>query len=196
MSDSHTSHSDMGSATISPSTPVRAGSWGTWTITYKVPSGGIDDGGSLRVAIRFASDWATPQMNDPAGDHYLKVSSSRSDTQLVSSWRERAHIRPYQPHLFIEVLDAPLESGDEITIVFGDRSSGGKGTRAQTFVQDEFDFQIVVDCLGTGVYESLKEHPSLEIIPQPAPPLGSPRYGRWVRNSSRQGAGTRGGYLG
>ncbi len=156
--------SEAGSASISPHAPVMAGSWGTWTITYKVPPGGIDDGGSIRVAIRFASDWAIPQMNDPSGDHYLTVSCSRSETQLVSSWRARAHIRPYQPHLFIEVLDAPLESGDEITIVYGDCSHGGRGTRAQTFVQDKFDFQIVVDSLGTGVYDSLTENPHLKIV--------------------------------
>ena len=104
-------------------------------------------------------------MKDPSGDHYLNVSCSRSETQLVSSWRARAHIRPYQPHLFIEVLDAPLESGDEITIVYGDCSHGGRGTRAQTFVQDKVDFQIVVDSLGTGVYESLAENPHLKIVP-------------------------------
>jgi len=104
-------------------------------------------------------------MNDLSGAHYLNVSCSRSETQLVTSWRARAHIRPYQPHLFIEVIDAPLESGDEITIVYGDCSHGGRGTRAQTFVQDKFDFQVVVDSLGTGVYENLAENPHLKIVP-------------------------------
>ena len=157
--------SETGRAEISPSDPVQAGSWGTWTISYKVPSEGIDDGGSIRIAFRFASDWAIPQLENPAGDHYLKVTASRSETKLICSWRARAHIRPYQPHLFIEILDAPLESGDEITIIYGDTSGGGKGTRAQTFVQDVFDFQIVVDCLGTGIYESVKDNPALEIVP-------------------------------
>ena len=155
----------FGSATISPSSPVPTGSWGTWTIRYFAAGPGIDDGGSLRIAFRYVSDWARPQMDEPAGDNFLKITCSNAETKLVCSWRDRAHIRPYQPHLFIEVIDSPLKPGEEITLTYGDTSGGGRGTRVQTFVQDCFDFQIAVDPYGTGVYETVPDCPWLEIVP-------------------------------
>lgn len=155
----------LGRASITPAEPVRAGSWGTWTIEYEVADLGIDDGGSIRVGIRGVSDWGVPQVEDPAADNYASVSCTNPEVQLVLSWRARASVRPYQEHLFIEVLDAPLEEGDVVTLVYGDTSGGSRGTRAQTYQQDHFDFQISIDRLGAGVYEWLPQHPALEIIP-------------------------------
>lgn len=152
-------------ACLTPDTPVRAGSWGTWTIRYTVPEGGIDDGGALRIALRFVSDWGRPQMTDPSADHYLTASCTRADTRLTCRWMERGNVRPYMSHLWIEVLDAPLHAGDEIRVVFGDTAGGGRGTRAQTFVQDRFDFQVSVDRFGTGLFELLSRQPAVRIVP-------------------------------
>lgn len=158
-------HHIYGTATVTPEGPVPAGSWGTWTISYNVPPSGIDDGGAVRIAVRFASDWAKPQLSDPAGDHYLSVSCSRPEVCLETEWRRLGHVRPYQPHLLISVSDAPLSSGDCITVVFGDRSGGSKGIRAQTFVDEAFEFQIAVDRFGTGLFELMGNSPCVAIVP-------------------------------
>lgn len=155
----------LGHAEIEPRDPVPAGAWGTWTIRYTVPAPGIDDGGALRIAIRFASDWARPQTEDPAGDNYVSASSSREDVVLQCGWMERGNIRPYMPFLLVQVLDAPLEEGDEVAIVWGDRSGGGRGSRVQTFAQDRFDFQVSVDRFGTGLFEPIAEQPWLQVVP-------------------------------
>ncbi len=155
----------LGSATITPTEPVRAGSWGTWVLEYEVADLGIDDGGSIRVGIRGVSDWGVPQVDEPAADHYATVSCTNPEVRLILSWRERASVRPYQEHLFIEVLDAPLQAGDVVILTYGDTSGGSKGSRAQTYQQDHYDFQISIDRLGAGVYEWLQQHPALEIIP-------------------------------
>jgi hypothetical protein len=157
--------SSLGRATITPSNPVRVGSWGTWTLTYEVADLGIDDGGSIRVAYRTVSDWGIPQVDDPAADNYASVTCTNPDVNLVLSWRARANVRPFQEHLFIEVLDAPLHKGDVVKLVYGDTSGGSRGTRVQTYQQESFPFQVSVDRLGAGVYEWLLDHPTLEILP-------------------------------
>jgi len=160
-----TNRPQLGQAKIEPRDPVPAGSWGTWTIRYTVPAPGIDDGGAVRIAVRFASDWARPQTDDPASDNYVSASSSREDVVLQCTWMERGNVRPYMPYLLVQVLDAPLEKGDEVTVVWGDRSGGGRGNRAQTFAQDRFDFQVLVDRFGTGLFEPIADHPWLQVVP-------------------------------
>ena len=155
----------LGTAEVTPTDPVPAGSWGEWRIRYVVPPSGIDDGGALRVAVRYASDWARPQTDDPTGDNYVSASCSRPDTTLTCRWMERGNVRPYMPYLWIVVTDAPLENRDEILITWGDRSGGGKGSRVQTFVQDQFDFQVSVDRFGTGLYEPLPAQPWIPVVP-------------------------------
>ncbi|MCX7014808.1 MAG: DUF3604 domain-containing protein, partial [Candidatus Sumerlaeota bacterium] len=155
----------LGLATISPASPVRAGAWGTWTIRYVAPASGVDDGGALRIGIRSITDWGRPQLDDPAGDHYLTVSCSNPETRLVAQWRMSGNFRPYAPHLSIEVQDAPLAEGDEIVVTFGDRRGGSCGTRAQTYAQHWFDFRVYVDRFGTGIFDLLVDSPGLTIVP-------------------------------
>ncbi len=154
----------LGRATMHPDTGIEAGSWGTWTLRYQVPPGGIDDGGAVRVALRIVSDWARPQLTDPAKDHYLTVSCSRPGTMLDAEWRILGNVRPHQKHLNIQVFDEPLQAGDEITVVFGDRSGGSRGTRAQTYVEDHCEFPISVDRFTTGIFELVPDFPCVQIV--------------------------------
>ena len=43
-----------GWAELCPAAPVVAGSTGTFTLTYHVGQYGVDDGGTVKVAFRFA----------------------------------------------------------------------------------------------------------------------------------------------
>ena len=44
----------LGSVRVEPGGPVVAGSMGSWTITLTVGSAGIDEGGTIKIAQRFA----------------------------------------------------------------------------------------------------------------------------------------------
>ena len=158
----------LGRADISPNKNVPAGSWGTWKLLYHIPDGGIDDGGAIRIAFRFVSDWGVPQMEGPAEDHYTSIHCSRPETLLEPAWMKSGNIRPYQAYLHIRIKDAPLVTGDTIQVIYGDRSGGCRGIHAQTFVEDHFDFQISVDRFGTGIFETIPDPPCLTIVPNTA----------------------------
>jgi|GEM_PF-3494088 len=52
-----------GWAEIEPDDHVVVGNMGTWRLTYYKGVYGIDDGGTIKIARRFASDWGIPQMD-------------------------------------------------------------------------------------------------------------------------------------
>src|SRR5699024_4508207 len=54
--------------------------------------------------------------------------------------------------------------GDTVTIVFGDRAQGGPGMRAQTFAETEFEFKVLVDAFGSGLYYELPSSPVISVI--------------------------------
>src|SRR5690606_31855510 len=122
----------LGSVQLEPMTPVVAGARGTWTIRITVGSYGIDEGGTVKLAHRFASDWESPQFTEPAKEGYATVHTSGA-ARLRPRFDPKGHDRPWMKALIIDVYDGSLEPGDTVTIVLGDRSGGSPGTRAQTF---------------------------------------------------------------
>ena len=149
------------------SVPVVAGSIGTYSLTYHVGEYGIDDGGTLKVAFRFASDWGRAQSDDPSALNYLTVTTN-GPAKLSHRYDPKGYIRPYQKCLVIDVKEWALSAGDTITIVYGDTSGGSPGTVVQTFREYSFEFRVAVDAFGTGQFVELDEHPQLEIVPATA----------------------------
>ena len=155
-----------GWAEIDPAERVVVGSIGTWRLTYHVGLYGIDDGGTIKIARRFASDWGIPQMEDPEAPDYLTVSSTAS-AKLDVRYESKGYIRPWQKCLTIDVYDGALAQGDELVLTFGDTSGGSPGAIAQTFCEDTYEFRMAVDCFGTGQFIELDDNPILEIVSGP-----------------------------
>ena len=128
-----------GWACIEPRGPAVAGTSGTLTLTYHVGRYGIDDGGTLKIAVRFASDWGYPQSEDPAALNYYTVSTSGAGS-IRHRFDLKGYIRPFQKCLVIDVAEWALREGDTITVVYGDRSQGSPGTVLQTFREYRFEF--------------------------------------------------------
>ncbi len=151
-----------GRAEILPDAPVDAGQMGTWTIRYRVGRYGVDNGGRIRVAMRLASDWAIPQVEDPSAPHYLTVTTD-GEARLEAAFEPKAHYRPWFRVTTIYVLDGSLEEGDRVDITFGDRSGGGPGTRAQSFRETSFEFRVLVESFETDVFVRVPTSPTIEI---------------------------------
>ncbi len=152
-----------GHATLSPSDPVAAGSYGTWTVRYVVGKYGIDDGGVIKVAYKMASDMPTPQMTDPVGDDYLTVRTTGS-AKLRSKYENRGYLRPLFRTIKIDVYDGSLVAGDEVMVTFGDTSGGSRGTRAQTFIDDDFRFVVAIEAFQTGVFYEVPGTTRLRVV--------------------------------
>ncbi len=141
---------------------VVAGSTEELIFTYTVGLSGIADSGWLKLCFRFYSDWdlqtTDPQARDFASARLLtrslvggaSESAAATAQQLKIRYDVKGGERPFQKALLIHVVDGYLRPGDTIEIRLGDRRFGGPGTRVQTFVEDEFEFHLFVDPLGTS----------------------------------------------
>ncbi|NNE25120.1 MAG: DUF3604 domain-containing protein [Rhizobiales bacterium] len=156
----------MGSATLSPSGSVEAGSWQTFELVYTAGRFGIDDTGSLKIAMRFATDFGPVQFDDPAAPGYTTVVASNGAT-LECRWEFKRNIRPWSRALYIGIQKHFLKEGDTVTIRFGDTSGGSRGVRVQTYCESKFEFKVFVDAIATYDYVALPDSPHIAIVPGP-----------------------------
>src|ERR1700744_5209291 len=151
----------LGELACSSSTLV-AGSTEELIFTYNVGRSGIAASGWLKLCFRFYAVWdlqpTDPHARDFASARLLdrslvggaSESSAATARQLKIRYDVKGGERPFQKALLIHVVDGYLRPGDTIEIRLGDRRFGGPGTRVQTFVEDEFEFHLFVDVLGTS----------------------------------------------
>ncbi|KIG15641.1 hypothetical protein DB30_05389 [Enhygromyxa salina] len=153
----------LGHVSLTPDGPVVAGSMNEWTLTYTVGSYGIDEGGTLKLARRFASDGAHPQFDEPTAPNYTTVTTT-GEAKLRPRYDPKAHVRPWMKCLVIDVYDGCLAPGDTVTITLGDRSQGSPGIRAQSFIESAHELRFLVDPTNACLVERLPSSPVLAII--------------------------------
>src|SRR5688572_5936807 len=156
----------VGQAWITPNAPVVAGAWGTWTVIYEVGAYGYDERARLKIAWRFASDWGTPQFDDPEGANYTTVRlETKCETAVATiAFEPRGQVRPWFKTVAVAVADGSLYPGDRLHVTIGDRSGGGPGSRAQTFRERGCEWRVFVDPFGTEVYAVLANSPVLDVV--------------------------------
>jgi hypothetical protein len=156
-------HLDLGRAVVRPNQPVQAGSLVTLTYAFTVGHP-IDDTGSIKIAFRFAGDFGVPQFTDPTAPDYCRVSTTGS-CRIEPRWDPKGHTRPWDRTIYLKVMGGYLDRGDEVTVVFGDRTAGSPGWRMQTFCERSFEFKTLVDPIATFEFKELPRSPALRIIP-------------------------------
>ena len=156
----------FGRAALAPDTPVTAGEYGTWTLTYTAGRYGIDNTGSVLVCWKFASDWGRPQTDDPEAENFLTTTTNARCT-VKARYVFKGHIRPWYHVVWVDVLDGDVAPGEEIRLTFGDTSGGSPGHRAQTAVEDGSVWQVFVDSLNTRRFVPLERCPKVRIVSGP-----------------------------
>lgn len=154
---------DLGSIRCSLTGDVVAGSWQTCVLTYTAGFAGIDDTGSLKVTMRYATDAGTPQFDDLAVPNYTTATASNG-ARLQLRWDLKDNTRPWGKTIHVKVLQGYLRQGDTIALTLGDRSGGSPGWRMQTFLEETFELRVLVDRYATYVYEHLPKSPTLRIV--------------------------------
>ncbi len=137
-----------------PAAGFSAGSFQTVRLRFRVGSLGLDEDGGFKLSFRFVSDMGTLQTSDPAADNHANATTTGgADIELRSE--RKGSRRPFQKTLRIDVRNAGLEPGDEVTLVLGDTAGGGRGWRQQTYAEEPFPVRVAVDPFGTHHYREL-----------------------------------------
>ena len=156
----------MGSASLTPTGSLEAGSLQSLTLVYTAGAFGIDDTGSIKIGFRFATDFGPVQFTDPKAQGYTTVEASNGAT-LEAKWEFKRNIRPWSRSLYVGVVKDFLAPGDTITIRFGDRRFGSPGIRLQTYCESEFEFRVFADPIATYDYVALPRSPAIAVVPGP-----------------------------
>ena len=129
---------------------VEAGEVTTVELRYVAGALGLAVGASLNVRTESDTDWARPQVANPAGDGYLSVSPPPDCTVSVRVPDHNPRGLGDVSTAVITVQSGEVKPGEEIAIVIGDRSGGGGGLRSQTFYESKHYLYCRVDAMGDG----------------------------------------------
>lgn len=154
---------DLGNVKSSLTGKVVAGSFQTMSVRYTAGYSGIDDTGSLKFVMRYATDCGAPQFNDPQAANYTTAVASNG-ARLQLRYDVKDNIRPWGKTIHVKVLQGYLREDDTITLTMGDRSQGSPGWRTQTFLEDTWELRVLVDRFATYVYEPVPKPPLLNIV--------------------------------
>jgi len=154
----------LGTVQLEPRGPVEAGSIGQWTLTYTVGDYGIDDGGTIMLVQRIASDWQVPQFDRPDQPAFTTVRTA-GNARLTVGFKRKAYQRPWMNWcLVIDVQGGYLSPGDTVTVVLGDQSQGSPGIRAQTFIESAHELRLLVDPTNAALVRRLPSSPIFPVV--------------------------------
>ena len=96
----------LGRVKLEPQGAVEAGSIGQWTLTYTVGGYGIDDGGTIMLVQRIASDWQVPQFDRPDQPAYTTVGTT-GNARLTVQFKRKAYHRPWMNWCLVIDIQGP-----------------------------------------------------------------------------------------
>jgi len=154
-----------GVARIVPDEPVEAGSLGTWTVEYTVPSGGIAPGGGVTVGLHWGNEWGLGhrfQLTDPEKTAYVRV-ETEPDVSFTVGYELMDRKPPpdsYVTRIRVVLGEKGLAAGDLVRVIFG---AGPGRIKAQTYEDPKVQWMVNVDTDGSGEYAPIDEHPFLRV---------------------------------
>jgi len=137
---------------------VRAGSPGKWAFLYEAGPLGISDGGWLFFQAPPFWGWSTPQVMNPEGLGYTRVSTSADGVALEAQTVD-------QGLLGVQIKGRALEEGEQVELVYG---AGELGAIADRYAESEASFFIAVDGDGDGVRQKVEGRLNIRVLAGPA----------------------------
>jgi hypothetical protein len=120
-----------------------------------------------------AQDWALFQTSDTKADNYISAEYVPNKLHLFQTpatvqflairFDQKGHERPFQKAVIIDIVDGYLNPGDKIIVRLGDSRYGSRGTRAQTFVEENFLMRWYIDPVGTSRFAPIKPDIAINI---------------------------------
>ncbi|MYC67791.1 MAG: DUF3604 domain-containing protein [Acidobacteriia bacterium] len=143
----------LGRFEVSSRGPFTADTWITVELTYTVGELALKQGG--KVVVGRNSQWDRGDLqNDGPGDGYVTIKASKPEVRFVKveipRGPERYSAVGARPAFLLE--RGTLAQGDSFTLVYGDRTGGGRGWHIHTYENDLTVLPVYVDHSGDGRY--------------------------------------------
>ena len=126
-----------GVATLDPTDAIVAGQYGTWRLTYTCGEEALPVGTCLHIYTDSDTDWEMPQFLDPSAPDYMTLQTPDG----VHAMAKAVNLK----RLVVVLGGRELQSGEQLTVVFGDPGDGNPGTRPQTFIDQRRYFWVDVE---------------------------------------------------
>ena len=143
--------------------PFEAGEYSTLTQTYTVGTKAIQVGGGLVIARHMMPSNGWYQFEDPQAPNYVTVGCSDPTVKLVqdnySMGGMHGGFRGAIPLPFFRVNEGTLESGETITVTYGDTSQRSPGLRISDIASDFTPFPLYVALDNSQAIYSLPIQP-------------------------------------
>ena len=143
--------------------PFTARSYATVNQVYTVGTQEIRAGGGFLLARHFMANFGVWQTDQPAAPNYLSI---RTSNEAVSFEAARTPVfgmhggfRGAVPGLVFRVVGGALKPGDEVTITYGDTSSGSPGLMMPSFSSDRMPLPVYVAFDTEGHFHTLPIQP-------------------------------------
>ena len=128
--------------------PFTAGSYSTVSQTYTVGASPVQTGGSFVLARHFMANFGTWQTERPDGANYVSITTSNPKVSFVATTTSmrgmHGGFRSARENLTFRVASGTLNTGDTVTITWGDSSQGGPGMRMATMSSDRIPLPIYI----------------------------------------------------
>ena len=108
------SSSDLGRVTCNLRGQIEAGSYQTCRLTYMAGVSGIDDTGSIKVVMRYATDCGTPQFDRPEAPNYTTAEASNG-AKLQLRFDVKDNVRPWGRTIHLKILHGQFK--DHVSIL-------------------------------------------------------------------------------
>ena len=158
-----------GTATITPSDRLIAGSRETIIITFTVGAGGIPVGGGVMLGLHRESKFRDLQIDHAEKTGYMVVEGKTADNFAIE-WHPRKVPRVVIPvhedrlfnrSLIAKITKSALVPGEQVRFVLG---ANGNGVTVQTTTEQTAEFHIMTDGDADGVYMGIKHQPIVAIV--------------------------------
>jgi hypothetical protein len=161
----------IGSVTASETGAWHVREFVTFEQTYTVGKRPMQPGGGVMVATEIVARLDPLQRQDPTAKNYITIRCSNPDAQ----WEKTSEsLLGMHGNIFAAtgvpsytLQGTTLETGDTITITYGDRSGGSRGLELQTTQVEGAMFPLYVDLEGNGNFMSPR-WPAFDIAGGPA----------------------------
>ena len=148
------------SATIGP---FEAGAYATVAQTFTVGSEAIQTGGSIMLARHFMTNYGVWQTADPTAPNYVSIRTSANKVSFIATTTPlrgmHGGFRNFRETITFKLASGTLNTGDSVTITWGDISGGSPGLMMSTVSSDRMPLPIYVSFSNQDQFISLPIQP-------------------------------------